>query len=103
MVKNVLHAIDWIMSLQQWNRDLAAVAENYAQMCMFDPNPNRNDQAPFDKVEENRAFGSMTNYTDLIERGWFVQRINYNVSTKTCLSPGACDEYITVKNSFISS
>ena len=73
------------------------MAENYAEMCMFDPNPNRAAQAPFDTVEENRAFGKTTNYTDLIERGWFIQRLNYNASTNACLSPGACDEYILVK------
>ena len=73
------------------------VAQGYAEMCMFGPNPGRGDQAnSFDIVGENRAFGRTTNYTDLIERGWFVQRTNYNSSTKSCLSPGACNEYIQV-------
>ena len=69
------------------------VAQDYAEMCMFGPNPNRADEADsFDTVGENRAFGRTTNYTDLIERGWFVQRTNYNFTTNMCLSPGACNE-----------
>ena len=73
------------------------MAQNYAALCMFGPNPNRTDQASFDMVGENRAFGRTTNYTELVERGWFVQRTKYNVSTSTCQSPGACDEYLLVK------
>ena len=76
------------------------MAQDYAEMCMFGPNPNRaavnQTSSQFDTVGENRAFGRTTNYTDLIERGWFVQRTNYNSSTKSCLSPGACNEYIQV-------
>ena len=65
---------------------------------MFNPNPDRAAQAPgFDTVGENRAIGTTTNYTDIIERGWFLQRNNYNASANTCLSPGGCDEYIQVK------
>ena len=67
---------------------------------MFSPNPNRMVQASGpsfnDTVGENRAFGRTTNYTDLIERGWFVQRSNFNFSRNICLSPGACDEYTQV-------
>ena len=72
------------------------VAQSYAETCIFTPNPDRAAQAPFDTVGENRAFGRTTNYTDLIERGWLVQKTKYNTSTNTCLSPGACDEYIQV-------
>ena len=75
------------------------VAQNYAEMCRFDPNPNRAAQAPFDTVGENRAFGRTTNYTDLIERGWFIQqRNNFDFNSNMCLSPGACDEYIQVRS-----
>ena len=82
--------------MQEWNSDLAMVAQNYAEMCMFDPNPDRAAQAPFDTVGENRAFGRSKNYLDLIERGWFVQRLNFDFDSNMCLSPGACDEYIQV-------
>ena len=70
------------------------VAQGYAEMCIFGPNQNRTEQAgsSFDSVGENRAFGRTTNYTDLIERGWFVQRTNYNFTTNMCLSPGVCNE-----------
>ena len=82
---------------QVWNQELASVAQRYSETCMFGPNPNRANQAPiFDTVGENRAFGRTTNYTDLIERGWFVQRSNFNFSRNICLSPGACDEYTQV-------
>lgn len=85
------------LHIQEWNPDLAMVAQNYAETCMFNPNPNRAAQAPFDTVGENRAFGRTTNYTDLIERGWFVvQRNNFDFNSNMCLSPGACDEYIQV-------
>ena len=73
------------------------VAQRYAETCMFGPNPDRAQQAQsFDTVGENRAFGRSTNYTDLIERGWFVQRANFDFDANMCLSPGACDEYIQV-------
>ena len=72
------------------------MAQNYSEMCMFDPNPDRAAQAHFDTVGENRAFGRSKNYTDLIERGWFVQRVNFDFNNSKCLSPGACDEYIQV-------
>ena len=88
------------MHVQNWNSQLAQVAQGYAEMCMFGPNPNRNEQAAAlsftTTVGENRAFGRSTNYTDLIERGWFVQRANYDFDANMCLSPGACDEYIQV-------
>ena len=73
------------------------MAQNYAERCVFGPNPNRTEQAAGpETVGENRAFGRTTNYTDLIERGWFMQRTIFNFSLNMCLSPGACDEYTQV-------
>ena len=83
--------------LQVWNSELASVAQSYAETCMFGPNPDRAEQAEsFDTVGENRAFGPTNNYTQLIERGWFIQRSNFDFDTNMCLSPGACDEYTQV-------
>ena len=86
--------------MQRWNSILATVAQGYAEMCMFDPNPDRTAQAAAlsfnNTVGENRAFGRTTNYTELIERGWFVQRANFNFTINMCLSLGACDEYMQV-------
>jgi hypothetical protein len=86
--------------VQRWNGILATVAQGYAEMCVFDPNPDRAVQAAAlsfdDTVGENRAFGRTTNYTELIERGWFVQRTNFNFTVNMCLSLGACDEYMQV-------
>ena len=86
--------------MQRWNGILATVAQGYAEMCMFDPNSDRTAQAAAlsfnETVGENRAFGRTTNYTELIERGWFVQRANFNFTANMCLSLGACDEYMQV-------
>ena len=88
------------MYIQRWSSALATVAQGYAEMCMFDPNPDRTAQAAAlfftGTVGENRAFGRTTNYTALIERGWFVERLNFDFTSIMCLSPGACDEYIQV-------
>ena len=85
------------LPLQVWNSELASVAQSYAETCMFGPNPDRANQAEnFDTVGENRAFGPTTNYTELIERGWLIQRSNFDFDTNMCLSPGACDEYTQV-------
>ena len=69
--------------MQEWDYDLATVAQNHSEMCIFDPNPDRAAQAPFDTVGENRAFGRSTNYTDLIERGLFVQHLRL-ILIQTC-------------------
>ena len=75
------------------------VAQAYAETCMFQENTERAQQAPsFDTVGENRAFGRSTNYTDLIERGWFAQRANFDFDNNMCFTQGVCDEYTQVLN-----
>lgn len=83
-----------------WSSTLARVAQNYAETCTFAANPNRMAEASgptFDlTVGENRAFGRTRNYTERIERGWFLQRVDFDFNTNMCLSPGACNEYTQV-------
>ena len=86
--------------MQTWNSILAKVAQTYAGMCMFGPNLKRAEQAAelsfSGTVGENRAFGRSTNYTDLIERGWFAQRANFDFDNNMCFTQGVCDEYTQV-------
>jgi hypothetical protein len=46
------------MNLQEWSRDLAVVAQNYAEQCVFQHNPDRlSQQDAFESVGENLAAG----------------------------------------------
>lgn len=81
------------MYTQQWNDELAMVAQNYAEMCIFARNPLRADQAPsFATVGENLFVTGLqvVNYTAFVE-DWYNQNVNYNFQFDNC--SGACDEY----------
>ena len=86
--------------MQEWNTELAGVAQAYAEMCIFRDNPDRADQAPsFPTVGENLSASNTRtpNYTEFVERGWFSQRVNYNYDTNMCSSPGSCTDYTQVR------
>ena len=83
-------------TLQIWNDELAIIAQNYAEGCVFRHNPNRSILAPsFDYVGENLAIttSSRVNYTALAEL-WHNEVIHYNYSTNRCSD--VCGHYTQV-------
>ena len=88
-------------SIQQWNEELARVAQAYAEMCQFRDNPNRADNVSFPTVGESLSASNTRspNYTEFVERSWFNQRVNYDYQTNMCSSPGSCTDYVQVSMS----
>ena len=82
--------------MQEWNDELAQVAQAYSERCMFAHNPSRASQAPsFSSVGENIAISSSLgdNYEGLFVL-WDNERSNYNFTTTQC--SGVCGHYTQV-------
>lgn len=82
-----------------WSDELAAVAQAYAETCVFRHNPERSQQAGqlYAYVGENLAITSnpKKNYTDLIN-SWFQEREYYDFETNSCLPGQMCGHYTQV-------
>ena len=85
---------------QDWNDELATIAQNYADRCIFRHNDDRNNQQvqlKFSNVGENLAISSspLSNYTALVE-SWHKERREYNYDANNC--SGICGHYRQVYN-----
>ena len=83
--------------MQEWNDELAEVAQAYSERCMFAHNPSRVDQAPsFSSVGENLAITSSLgeNYEGLFVL-WNDESSDYNFTTNSCSS--VCGHYTQVR------
>ena len=83
-----------------WNEELAQVAQNYAEMCMLESNPDRvAQQSTFQSVGESfTAIGTQQpDYNNAVGLAWFGQRVFYTFDPPSCSS--ACDFYTQVSNS----
>lgn len=78
-----------------WNNELARIAQNHAQQCIFQHNNNANSQsASFEFVGENIAAGSgPTDYINFI-RLWFDEESSYSYNFNSC--SGVCGHYTQV-------
>lgn len=87
-----------VCSSQQWNEELAEVAQAHAERCNFIENSNRAENVSFPTVGENLSATDARppNYTELVERSWFSQRTNYDYQTNMCTTPGSCTDYVQV-------
>ena len=86
--------------VQEWNDELAQVAQAYSERCMFDHNPSRVSQASsFSSVGENLAVTSnpVDNYEGLFAL-WLSERSDYNLNTNACSELSQCGHYTQVKN-----
>ena len=84
--------------LQVWSAELADVAQNYAEQCIFEHNTDRtSQQSTFTYVGENLAITSSpsVNYTSLV-RNWFDERDDYNYESNTCAGGAVCGHYTQV-------
>ena len=81
--------------LQSWNDDLAQVAQNYADNCVFEHNSNRaSQQSTFTSVGENLFAGSgQANYTSAV-LSWYNEVQDYTYSSNSC--SGVCGHYTQV-------
>ena len=70
--------------LQEWNDELAEVAQTYSTKCTTQPNPNRTSQAPsFSTVGENSGVSippSSESFGQVVGL-WFDGRHLYNYTT----------------------
>ncbi len=84
-----------MLNLQEWNTELAQVAQNYAELCIFGHNSDRSIQSPsFSYIGENIAITTASgNYTNLV-RNWYDEVQNYNYATNQC--NGVCGHYTQV-------
>ena len=95
MICSYLTVIYWF--LQEWNDELAQVAQVYSERCMFAHNPSRASQAPsFSSVGENLAIssGRGDNYEGLFVL-WNNERSDYNFNTNGCSD--VCGHYTQVR------
>ena len=84
---------------QEWNDELARVAQAYSAKCTTQPNPDRTSQAPsFSTVGENSGVSmppTSSSYRQVVGL-WFDERLLYNYTTGQCGFDGACDSYTQV-------
>lgn len=83
--------------MQEWDVGLAAVAQHYAEQCIFEHNPHRSAQAQlFSCVGENIAITNnpVANYTELVH-GWYNEGQFYNITSGKCID-NECRHYTQV-------
>ena len=83
--------------MQVWNDELAMVAQNYAEQCMFEHNADRvSQQSTFSSVGENiAATTASANYTDLV-KNWYDENQDYDYSSNSCAQGRVCGHYTQV-------
>ncbi len=97
MIVNIAHTT-LLHVLQDWNEELAAVAQAHAERCSFTENENRAENVSFLTVGENLSAtnANTPNYTRFVEMAWFSQRVNYDYQSNMCTSQDSCADYIQV-------
>ena len=88
---------------QEWNDELAGVAQAYSEKCTTQPNPDRASQAPsFSTVGENLG-GTFPLPSSVVEDMWLVGRRFYSYSTQQCnnINFRFCDQYIQVGSNYV--
>ena len=81
---------------QEWNDELAKVAQDYADKCVWGENSERNSQqTAFAEVGENIGLrtGSSSDCVSLVD-GWDREKYYYTYATGKCSS--ICDQYTQV-------
>ena len=80
-----------------WNDELAVLAQNYAEECVFAHNQERvSQQETFSSVGENLAANSgPADYADLVQR-WYDEVNYYTYSSDTCADSKMCGHYTQV-------
>ncbi len=93
--------------MQQWNEELAQVAQDWSEECLLENNPDRATNAPsFSTVGENILATSSTSERDYTAyvRSWFDNVAFYDYDSNTCTAPSRCVQYTqvnTMSSSFV--
>ena len=96
-----------LLYIQVWSSELATVAQNYAEKCVYGHNPHRTkEQSTYGYVGENIYYhtGFMVNFTDVLAH-WFAEKkyyYFYGYSTVRCSAPPdslikGCGHYTQVR------
>ncbi|XP_060081874.1 peptidase inhibitor 16-like [Ylistrum balloti] len=82
------------MLKMSWSDELAAVAQNYAERCVWSHNPSRSEAPSFSYVGENLFLTSGTYNGEGVVNSWVSEVKNYNYATLGCTS--VCGHYTQV-------
>lgn len=84
--------------IQIWDPELADIAQEFAELCIFDHNPERHEKSSeFDFVGENLAATTKpADYTALVQL-WYDEVSDYTFSTGECTPGRVCEHYTQVK------
>ena len=83
---------------QEWNDELAGIAQTYADQCMFIHNDDRSSQSTtYTSVGENLFVTSsqQVNYTQFVE-AWYGEVMDYDYTSNTCQNGSVCGHYTQV-------
>ena len=111
--KYVIHIMQspltsFLFGLQEWDEGLENIAQDYAETCNFNHNPDRSsNQLQFQRVGENiYATTGTIDYSSAVE-AWYneVIDVGYDYDNRKCLGPDptACLHYTQVYFSLESS
>lgn len=87
--------------LQEWNDELASIAQAYSEKCVFEHNPDRDSQSQtYEFVGENlatRTSGSNWGENELLQLmdQWHDEREDFTLETNSC--DDVCGHYTQVK------
>ena len=93
--------ISLVVIQQEWDDNLASVAQAYANKCIFQHNANRNEEAST-KVGENLYVTSSTSFaesSDLskVVDSWDDEKNYYHLGTNNCDPGKMCGHYTQVR------
>lgn len=97
-IRSSIPNIHSCISSQEWDPELAEIAQQYAQLCIFDHNPYRSALSQrFSYVGENIAITNnpVANFTALTE-GWYNERLFYDIMSCQCMEK-ECLHYTQVR------
>jgi len=89
--------------MQVWSDELAQVAQDFSEQCVFEFNIDRvSQQSTFTSVGENvgASVSAVADYTELIQN-WFDERQSFDYIDNSCSA--VCGSYTQVSNYFLSA
>ena len=90
--------------MQVWNDELATVAQNYADRCVFEHNPDRSTQSEtFSYVGENlyASVGSAADYVGSVQ-SWYDEVADFDYNSNSCDPSKVCGHYTQVLHIIVS-
>lgn len=91
--------MNFSLFFQSWNTELAQIAQNYANKCIFQHNGNRNSQSmTYQYVGENLYITSSSevSYREHV-KAWYDEVQYYDYGSNSCSNP-PCGHYTQVSH-----